>query len=51
MLNRVSTADAPFPIDLIASMDRCYRMHRENRIKIMNGKLACYILIGGGERS
>ena len=51
ILNDVSTADTPFQTDFVASVDRCYCIHlRENRIKIMDCKLACYIPIGGEKR-
>ena len=41
----------PFPPELISTVHRCFRGHlRANRIKILNEKLVCYILIGGSNR-
>ena len=51
ILNHLSTSTKPFPPKLINAVHRCFCDHlRENRIKILNEKLVCYLPIGESNR-
>ena len=50
-MNHLTTNTTPFPADLISTVHRCFQAHlRENRIQLIDNKLACYIPIGGTDR-